>query len=345
MGRKKIRIGTRPSNLALRQVEEIINLLNGEFEFEIIEIMTRGDRDKITPISDVEGSDFFTDEIEGALLNKKIDIGVHSAKDLPDIIPPFLSIISVLKSVSPYDVLVSKNNLRIEELPENSRIGTSSKRRKEQIKKIRPDLQLVDVRGNIEERLKLIDEGLIDALIVAEAALIRLGLQNGITERLDFEIMKPHPLQGSLAVETRENEYELIGLFNKFDIRKKLLFVCGNNYFLGHMAEAITNHFFWQKFFALSISLNQKGIINPLILKVMREIGLDISNYKCRGYSELQGIEFDYFIVLERFENFKKSGKIEWNIELEGEKTFEFYRKIRDEIFSRIEDFYKKNDF
>ena len=193
---KKIRLGTRPSLLALKQTEEVVRLLGIE-SCEIKVYNTSGDMNKITPISEIEGTNFFTDTIEKALLDGEIDIAVHSAKDMPDKIPYGLIIAAVTKSIDLYDALVSKKNLKLEELPEGTKIGTSSKRRKEQLKKFRNDFQIVDIRGNIEERLKKFDNDTdLDAIVIAAAGLIRLGLEYRITHRIPFEIIKPHPLQG-----------------------------------------------------------------------------------------------------------------------------------------------------
>ncbi|MBI5143573.1 MAG: hydroxymethylbilane synthase [Candidatus Omnitrophica bacterium] len=206
---KIYRIGTRTSPLALRQVDEVAAYLKKSdpgFRFKIVGIDTYGDKDKFTPISDIEGSDFFTREIENALLKGRIDFAVHSAKDMPDAIPEGLHIAAITKSIDPYDALVSKGNLKLDELPFVARIGTSSLRRKQQLKSYRNDFEIVDIRGNIEERLKLLDnDSKLDAIVIAACALVRLGLEHRISQRIPFEILRPHPLQGSLAIETRKS--------------------------------------------------------------------------------------------------------------------------------------------
>jgi len=241
------RIGARKSPLSLKQVEEIIQKLKlfyPHFSYEIVGIDTTGDKDKITPISEIEGSDFFTKEIEEALLkgeidpstsfringegpstslgtnpefiegrSRTIDFAVHSAKDLPDIIPEGLMIAAITKSIDPYDALVSKGNLRIDQLPKGAKIGASSMRRKIQLKKYREDFQIIDIRGNIQERLEKLDKDGLDAIVVAACALVRLGLEDKITQRIPFEILTPHPLQGCLAIEIREDDYKLRNLF------------------------------------------------------------------------------------------------------------------------------------
>lgn len=208
MGRT-YRVGTRASPLAVKQAEEAIALLrvsHPDAEFEIVRIETDGDKDKITPISGIEGSDFFTRQIDSALLKGDIDFAVHSAKDLPDPVPEGLMIAAITKCVDPYDALVSKGNLKIHELPICARIGASSRRRKEQLKAYRDDFKIVDIRGTIEERLALLDQypiQTLDAIVIAVCALVRLGLEHRITQKISTDILKPHPLQGSLAIVTR----------------------------------------------------------------------------------------------------------------------------------------------
>lgn len=242
------KVGTRTSPLALKQVEEVLEALRKfypDFRAEIVGIETYGDRDRTTPISEIEGSDFFTREIDEALLRGEIDFAVHSAKDLPDKLREGLTIAAITKSIDPYDVLVSKENLKLEELSYGAKIGTSSNRRKQGLLKYRPDFEIVDIRGNIEERLKLVD-GLsfiadskkknkshkpsainykpsLDAIVIAAAGLIRLRLEDRITQRIPFEIITPHPLQGRLAIVVNENNPELINLLSVIDAQEQIL--------------------------------------------------------------------------------------------------------------------------
>jgi hydroxymethylbilane synthase len=220
------RVGTRTSPLALKQIEEILLALRRfypDFKAKIIGIDTYGDKDKITPISQIEGTDFFTREIDDALLKREIDIAVHSAKDLPDTLREGLIIAAQTKSIDPYDALASKNSLKLAELPRGAKIGTSSIRRKTQLIRYRDDFEIVDIRGNIEERLEKVDNGNLDGIVMAACGLMRLGLEERITERIPFEIIKPHPLQGSLAIVTRSNSAELIKLLSVLDIREEEL--------------------------------------------------------------------------------------------------------------------------
>lgn len=219
---KIYKVGTRSSPLALKQVEEVLGELEKKhisLELEIISIDTYGDKDKITSISEIEGTDFFTKEIDEALLSGDIDIAVHSAKDLADDMPQGLRIAAVTESIDPHDVLVSKGDLSIDDLPYGAKVGTSSIRRKTQLKKYRNDLQVVDIRGNIGERLEILRDSDLDAILIAAAGLIRLGLSGKIAQRLNFDIMLPHDLQGALAIAVREDDVELIRILRKLDSR------------------------------------------------------------------------------------------------------------------------------
>jgi len=214
----KLRIGTRPSPLAIRQVEEVQGLLPF-LDLEIVVIYTRGDIDKTTPLSGTEGSDFFTRQIEEALLEGRIDAAVHSAKDMEDKMPEGLMIAAMTSSVSPYDCLVSRNKQGLGSLPPGSKVGTSSRKRKEAILRYRNDLTVKDIRGDIDERLMQLDKGDFDAIIMAYAGLIRLGRENRITEVLQPEIIEPHPLQGRLAVQIKRERKDLLEIFRKIDAK------------------------------------------------------------------------------------------------------------------------------
>lgn len=216
------KIGTRSSPLALKQVDEVLWFLREfypDIKTETVCIETYGDKDKKTPISEIEGTDFFTREIDEALLKREIDFAVHSAKDLPDRIVCGLYIAAYTRPLDQYDALVSKNNLKLKELPIGAKIGASSKRRKEQLEAYRRDFSIVDIRGNIEERLAILEKTDLDAIIVAACGLMRLGLEHKITERIPFDILKPHPLQGALAIETRKEDFDLINILSKLDTR------------------------------------------------------------------------------------------------------------------------------
>jgi hydroxymethylbilane synthase len=206
---KVLRIGARPSRLSLKQAEEMGRHLRGA-KFEIIPIYTQGDKDKLTPISGVEGTDFFTKEIDSALLAEEIDMAVHSTKDLPTILPEGLEVIFKTPSISPYEALVTRDRRKLNELAAGSSVGTSSARRKAQIMLLRNDLKVVSVRGDIYERIALVKEGKIDALIVAHAALIRLGLQGCASEIFPLDVFPAHIDQGKLSLVARKGLWQKV---------------------------------------------------------------------------------------------------------------------------------------
>lgn len=217
------RIGTRTSSLALKQVDEVLAAIRKYYPLiktEVVGVTTYGDRDKITPISDIEGTDFFTCDIDDALLSGKIDFAVHSAKDLPCKLKDELTIVAVTKSVDPYDVLISKSGIKLNCFPPGAKIGTSSFRRKQELKKYRGDFVIVDIRGNIEERIEKLEKTDLDGIVIAAAGLIRLGLESKITQRISFKVLRPHTLQGSLAVVVREDDLRLTDLFSVIDSRR-----------------------------------------------------------------------------------------------------------------------------
>ncbi len=214
---KMYKIGSRGSRLALVQVKEIIAKIKSvypEFKSEIVSFSTYGDKDKRTPICKIEGTDFFTREVDAAVLSGIVDFAVHSAKDLPDESSPDLKIVIIPTPMEQNDALVSKENLCLAHLRKNAKIGTSSVRRKTQLRNYRQDFQIIDIRGNIEERISILDNSDLDAIIIAECALIRLGLENRISRKIPIEIMEPHPLQGSLAMVIRNDNIELKNFFS-----------------------------------------------------------------------------------------------------------------------------------
>ena len=195
-----IRLGTRKSPLALAQVDEFITAfqkIKPNQKFEILTFNNQGDKDKKSNIEKVS----FCNRLEQALVKKEIDIALHSAKDLDQKINNKLKILALSKSIDKNEALVSKNNLTLKNLPQNARIGASGQRRREQLAKIRPDLKLVTIRGNIGERLELIRTKKLDGIIVAMIALKRLGLSFLASEIISQKIMPAHPLQGSLAIQ------------------------------------------------------------------------------------------------------------------------------------------------
>ncbi len=202
---RNIRIGSRGSVLALWQAHWTANELEKqwpELKVQIIPIKTSGDLSQ-NKSTQVGNKSQFIKEIEEALLDKKIDLAVHSMKDMPADLPLPLVIVAIPRREEPFDVLISKNKLKFDFLPPDSTIGTSSIRRKCQLKRLRADLVYQDIRGNIETRIKKMEQGDFSALVLAEAGLKRLGLETCITQRLPII---PAVGQGALALEARADD-------------------------------------------------------------------------------------------------------------------------------------------
>lgn len=207
--KKTIRIGTRGSKLALWQanwVKDTICLGFPEIKVKIITIKTTGDMIVDRPLAMVGGKGLFVKEIEKALMESAIDIAVHSMKDMPGELPDSLVIGAIPKRENPFDVLISRGNLTLKELPEGARVGTSSLRRASQIKHVRPDLEISSIRGNLDTRLKKLASGEFDATLLAAAGLIRLGMEDVISEYMDEEVMLPAVGQGALCIQSRKED-------------------------------------------------------------------------------------------------------------------------------------------
>lgn len=202
----KIRIGTRGSKLALWQANFVASKLKKHFpeiEIEIIKIKTKGDKILDVPLAKIGGKGLFVKEIEDALLKNEIDIAVHSLKDVPTYFPDGLGLTAIMEREDPRDAFLSVKYNSLNELPKGAIVGTSSLRRKVQLKLKRPDLNIKDLRGNVDTRIRKLEEGQYDAIILAYAGLKRLGLENKVKQRLDIDIMIPAVAQGFLAIETR----------------------------------------------------------------------------------------------------------------------------------------------
>lgn len=223
-----LKVGTRGSKLALAQTEWVVNALKQRFpdlRVETVIIRTKGDVIADRPLREVAGKGFFVKEIEVALLSGEIDFAVHSLKDMPTDLPKGLTIAALCNRVEPRDVLVVRgwqgNNSDLQEIikqmPEGARVGTSSLRRQAQIKHAFPNWQLCELRGNVDTRLRKLDEGQYDAIVVAAAGLIRLGLQDLIACILPVEICCPAAGQGALAVEARADDEEVLALLKTLD--------------------------------------------------------------------------------------------------------------------------------
>lgn len=186
------------------------------FEFEVKEIVTKGDKILDVQLSKVGGKGLFVKEIEKELLEKEIDFAVHSMKDMPAVLPDGLTIGCIPKREDPRDALISKNHVKFKDLPKGAVVGTSSLRRSAQLLKVRPDLEIKWIRGNIDTRLKKLETEDFDAIILAAAGLNRMGWSKDVvTEYLDTDICLPAVAQGALGIECREDDEELLKEFKK----------------------------------------------------------------------------------------------------------------------------------
>ena len=208
---RKIKIGSRGSPLALWQANWIKGQLesqNPDIPVEIVIIKTSGDKIQDVPLAKIGGKGLFVKEIEEALLSKDVDFAVHSMKDMPIKFPFALCIASVTKRENPFDALISKNDIKLDDLPKGAKIGTGSLRRISQLLHYRPDLDLVPLRGNLETRIKKLETEGLDAIILAAAGLIRMGWEEQISEIISPEILLPAMGQGAVGIEARKNDVD-----------------------------------------------------------------------------------------------------------------------------------------
>ena len=204
-------LGTRGSGLAMRQTQEVLDQLraaDAEIPFQVVTIATEGDKRPDEPIASV-GVGAFVKELETALLRGEIDVAVHSLKDMPTEQHPDLMLAAVTKREDPRDALVDRWDLPLAELPQGARIGTGSPRRASQILHLRPDLQVLDIRGNVETRLRKARGKEFDGVVLAMAGLRRLGREKEAAEIFSPEVMVPAPGQGALALQVREGDEEV----------------------------------------------------------------------------------------------------------------------------------------
>ncbi|MFW5976327.1 MAG: hydroxymethylbilane synthase [Bacillota bacterium] len=214
---KKLILGTRGSRLALTQarlVSRIIKKNYNNIDIKLKKIKTTGDRIKDTPLYDKGGKGLFIKEIEKALLNEEIDLAVHSLKDVPGEIGKQFSLLTFPRREDPRDVLISKNNLTLKSLPENASLGTGSLRRQNQLKKYRSDFKFINIRGNIDTRLKKLNKMDLDGIILAAAGLHRINKNGLITQYITKNICVPAVGQGTLGIEILNNRVELTNLLS-----------------------------------------------------------------------------------------------------------------------------------
>jgi hydroxymethylbilane synthase len=220
MRSKNIIIGSRGSQLALWQanwVKSELERIHNDVEVNIKIIRTSGDKIQDVPLAKIGGKGLFVKEIEEALLSKEIDIAVHSMKDVPMSLPEELHISVITKRENPLDALISKNGEKLADLPIGSIIGTSSLRRSSQLLKYRSDFKIGALRGNVDTRLKSLEDGEYDAILLAAAGLNRLGWTNKITEEVSYEILLPAMGQGALGIETHRSDFIAQGMISSLD--------------------------------------------------------------------------------------------------------------------------------
>ncbi|WP_445489656.1 hydroxymethylbilane synthase [Niallia sp. 03133] len=236
---RKIVVGSRRSKLAITQtnwVIEQLKKLDPSFEYEVKEVVTKGDVILDVTLSKVGGKGLFVKEIEQSMMDKKIDIAVHSMKDMPAVLPSGLIIGCIPKREDHRDALISKNHIPLKDLKEGAIIGTSSLRRGAQLLAERPDLQIKWIRGNIDTRLKKLETEEYDAIILAAAGLARMGWTSDVvTEFLEPEVCLPAVGQGALAIECREDDKEVLELLSKLSNEETTRTVFAERAFLNKM--------------------------------------------------------------------------------------------------------------
>lgn len=232
MGKPLLRLGTRGSPLALAQARIVRDALATAHPslaapdaVEIVAIRTTGDKAQDRPLAEIGGKGLFTEEIEKALGDKRIDIAVHSLKDMPTFLPPGLTLGAVLEREDPRDVLFSRSGGGIGDLPKGAQVGTASLRRQALLLSRRPDLKIGPLRGNVETRLRKLQEGQVDATVLALAGLKRLGraIEGGVILSLDD--MLPAPAQGAICVESRASDARVVALLAAIDHRASAIAV------------------------------------------------------------------------------------------------------------------------
>ena len=206
---RELNIGTRGSQLALYQANWVKNRLmeaHPQLNVSLVTIKTTGDKIQDAPLAKIGGKGLFVKEIEEALLERKVDLAVHSIKDVPTEFPEGLRLSAITKRESPLDVLISRNGTGLKALPKGARIGTSSLRRQAQLLHFRNDFEMIPLRGNLDTRLRKLGELNLDGIVLAMAGVKRLGLEARITEVLPVEISLPAIGQGALGIETRKDD-------------------------------------------------------------------------------------------------------------------------------------------
>lgn len=209
---EKLRIATRKSPLALWQAEFVRESLiqqHPDLQVELVKMVTQGDKILDTPLAKVGGKGLFVKELEQGMLRNEVDIAVHSMKDVPVELPDGLHLNVICTREDPRDAFVSNNHMSFESLPQGAKVGTSSLRRTTQLKALRPDLEILDLRGNVNTRLKKLDDGQYEAIILAAAGLIRLGFEDRIKQAIDSGTSLPAIGQGAVGIECRSDDEQI----------------------------------------------------------------------------------------------------------------------------------------
>jgi hydroxymethylbilane synthase len=240
LAKGQLLIGTRGSPLALWQANHVRTLLIdvyglGEDAVALEPITTSGDRIRDKPLRDFGGKGLFTKEIDEALLGKTVDIAVHSMKDLPTGLPPGIAIAAVLPRGDVRDAFISAKGESLAALPPGAVVGSSSLRRQAQVKRLRPDLQAIDFRGNVETRLKKLEQGMVDATLLAVAGLGRLGLTRHITSVLPTDEMLPAVAQGAIGLSCRSDDSQTRELLQALNDDSTATAVACERAFLGEL--------------------------------------------------------------------------------------------------------------
>jgi hydroxymethylbilane synthase len=231
-------VGSRGSRLALRQTELVLAELRARFpdrRFQVQEVRTTGDRRPDASLAAIGGQGVFVKELETALSARRVDLAVHSLKDVPSEVGAGLVLAAITKREDVRDAVVSRGRLRLADLPPGSRVGTGSLRRAVQVKALRPDLEVVDLRGNVDTRLRKAEEGQVDAAILAAAGLARLGYLERAAEILDTDTMLPAIGQGALTLEARVDDAEVLEMASALDHREARLATAAERAFLARL--------------------------------------------------------------------------------------------------------------
>jgi len=217
----RLKLGTRGSPLALAQAHMVRDLLieayEGTLDVEICVMSTRGDEILDRPLAEIGGKGLFTEEIEAALLSGAIDLAVHSTKDMPTALPAGLALLAFTEREDPRDAFVSHIANGVGDFPDGAVVGSASLRRQSQLLRIRPDLKVVSLRGNVQTRLRKLADGEVSATLLAAAGLNRLGMSDVANSFLDQDVMLPAPAQGAVCVEAREGDEFVGSLLAKID--------------------------------------------------------------------------------------------------------------------------------